>query len=140
MLRYMPTVAVLSMVVWSVGCDRREESSPAVRQPAPRTDVTPRVDNTARNEVDRSGQTKTPGDQAQSSEGIRITADIRRAILDDKAMSMNAQNCKIITDATGVVTLRGVVESHAEKEAVATKAQKVVGDGKVVNELEVKTH
>jgi hyperosmotically inducible protein len=95
-------------------------------------------DNTARNEVDRSGDTKTPMDQSESSAAIRITADIRRAIMDDKSMSTGAQNCKIITDDAGVVTLRGVVSSQAEKDSIAAKATGVVGVKQVDNQLEVK--
>jgi osmotically-inducible protein OsmY len=95
-------------------------------------------DNTARNEVDRSGDTKTPMDQSESSAAIRITADIRRAIMDDSSMSTGAQNCKIITDDAGVVTLRGVVTSQAEKDSIAAKATGVVGVKQVDNQLEVK--
>jgi osmotically-inducible protein OsmY len=58
----------------------------------------------------------------------------------DKAMSMNAQNCKIITDKSGVVTLRGVVDSQAEKDAIQAKAQAVAGVTRVDNQLEVKTN
>jgi len=55
-------------------------------------------------------------------------------------MSTNAQNCKIITDKAGIVTLRGPVNSQAEKDAIAAKAQAIAGVTKVVNELEVKTN
>lgn len=103
---------------------------------APYTDTQP--DNTARNEVDRSGNTQTPMDQSESSEDIRITAEIRRAIMDDDSMSMNAQNCKVITDETGVVTLRGVVDSPAERDMIEAKARAVAGVARVDNQLEVK--
>ena len=77
-------------------------------------------------------------DQSNSSADIKITADIRRAIMDDKAMSINAQNCKIITDKSGVVTLRGPVASQTEKDAIESKAKAIAGVSSVVNELEVK--
>jgi osmotically-inducible protein OsmY len=79
-------------------------------------------------------------DQSQSGDDVKVTAAIRRAIMDDKAMSMNAQNCKIITDKSGVVTLRGVVDSQAEKDAIQAKAQAVAGVTRVDNQLEVKTN
>jgi len=97
------------------------------------------ADNTSRNRDDLNNNTKTPESQSNSSEHIKITADIRRAIMDDDTMSVNAQNCKIITDKNGVVTLRGPVASQAEKDAIQAKAEIVVGAGRVVNELEVKT-
>lgn len=78
--------------------------------------------------------------QSESSADIKTTASIRRAIMDDKTMSTNAQNCKIITDKSGMVTLRGVVDSQAEKDAVAAKARGIAGDAKVDNQLEVKTN
>ena len=53
-------------------------------------------------------------------------------------MSMNAQNCKIITDKSGIVTLRGPVASQAEKDAIEAKAKTIAGVTSVVNELEVK--
>ncbi len=77
-------------------------------------------------------------DQSENSSDIKITAEIRRAIMDDKAMSTNAQNCKIMTDK-GAVTLRGVVESQAEKDAIEAKARTVAGASSVTNLLEIKT-
>jgi hyperosmotically inducible protein len=58
--------------------------------------------------------------------------------MSDSAMSINAQNCKIITQK-GAVTLRGPVASQAEKDAIAAKAKAVPGVTSVTNELEVKT-
>lgn len=97
------------------------------------------ADNTARNR-DPAPAAKSPMEQSNASEDVRITADIRRAIMDDEAMSVNAQNCKIITERSGVVTLRGPVESQSEKEAIVAKAKAVRGVTRVVNDLEVKTN
>lgn len=85
-----------------------------------------------------SQDTKTPMDQSESSANIRITADIRKAILDDKSMSVNAQNCKVITESTGVVTLRGPVNSQAEKDAIGAIAKAVAGVTRVDNLLDIK--
>ncbi len=78
-------------------------------------------------------------DQSNATADIKITAEIRRAIMDDKSMSVNGQNCKVITEK-GVVTLRGPVNSQSEKDAIATKARAVAGVSSVINELEVKTN
>ena len=98
------------------------------------------ADNTANNKNDGHKDVKTPIDQSESSSSIKITADIRRAIMEDSTMSVNAQNVKIITDEAGVVTLRGVVNSQAEKDSVETKAKAVVGVTRVDNQLEIKTN
>ena len=110
----------------------------ATPTPGP-TSAPKQADNTGRNRDDTSAD-KTPMDQSNSSADIKVTAEIRRAIMDDKSMSTNAQNCKIITDKAGVVTLRGPVASQAEKDAIAAKAQAVAGVSRVVNELEVKAN
>lgn len=98
-----------------------------------------KADNTARNKVDRDSSTKTPVDQSNTSADTRITADVRRAIVDDGSLSTNAHNCKVITES-GVVTLRGPVNSQAEKDAVEAKAKSVPGVASVVNQLEIKTN
>ena len=52
-------------------------------------------------------------------------------------MSINAQNCKVICDKA-VVTLRGVVNSQAEKDTIGAKAMAVAGVISVDNQLVVK--
>jgi len=96
------------------------------------------ADNTARNKVDRDSNTKTPLDQSESSPDIKITAEIRREIMKAENMSTNAQNSKIITDK-GVVTLRGPVNSSAEKDKIGALASNVAGVVRVDNQLEIKT-
>src|ERR1700720_460303 len=71
---------------------------------------TPAADNTKKNQRDRSGETKTSGDQSNSSQDVKITAAIRRAVVRDHSLSMTAKNVKIIT-SNGMVTLRGPVKS-----------------------------
>ena len=94
------------------------------------------ADNTGRNVRDRDDQTLTPGDQGESAADREVTANVRKAIVADDALSMNAHNVKIITQ-NGVVTLRGPVENAAEKSSVAAKAQKVAGVKRVDNQLEI---
>ena len=98
---------------------------------------TPAADNTRKNERDRSGETMTSGDQSNSPEDVKITADIRRAVIGDNSLSMTAKNVKIIT-ANGTVTLRGPVKNDAEKTKIAELAQSAAGNAKIDNQLEVK--
>jgi sporulation protein YlmC with PRC-barrel domain len=98
------------------------------------------VDNTKRNIRDRDGATLTPEDQGSSEQDREITRLIRRSIVIEPGAdndSVNARNVKIIT-VNGTVTLRGVVESQAEKDSIEARAKRVAGVTKVTNQLEVK--
>ena len=95
------------------------------------------ADNTSKNQRDRSGETRTSGDQSNSSEDVKTTATIRRAIVKDHSLSATAKNVKIIT-ADGTVTLRGPVKNEAEKTKIAELAQLAAGNAKIDNQLEVK--
>jgi hyperosmotically inducible protein len=98
---------------------------------------TPAADNTKKNQRDRSGETKTSGDQSNSSEDVKITAAIRRAVVRDHSLSMTAKNVKIIT-SNGMVTLRGPVKSDAEKAKIVELARSTAGNAKIDNQLEVR--
>lgn len=117
------------------GCEQRQPSS----NPPPASNTAPNADNTARNKSDSEPDRKTPIDQSNSADAIRITAEIRKAIINDSTMSMTAHNCKVITQDGGVVTLRGPVESQNEKDAIETIAKSVAGVTRVDNQLEVKS-
>ncbi|MCC5785287.1 MAG: BON domain-containing protein [Phycisphaerales bacterium] len=78
-------------------------------------------------------------DQSQSSEHVQLTADVRRAVLAEDSLSMGAKNCKIITDKSGRVWLRGAVNTQTEKEMIERIARRIAGEDTVTNELEVKT-
>jgi len=132
---------VVAMSAIMIGCDQQSNQPSAARNPpSPSTTTTTvaNADNTARNRNDLDQKTVTPLDQSNSAANIKITADIRRAILDDKSMSTNAQNCKVITEKNGMVTLRGPVESQIEKDAIEALAKAVAGVTSVSNQLEVK--
>ncbi|TVQ81480.1 MAG: BON domain-containing protein [Phycisphaeraceae bacterium] len=135
-------IIAIGSLLFAVGCDNRNETTTPTNRDlnTDRSSTVPTqrdADNTARNRGDGATQNLTPIAQSQSMEHIRLTADIRRAVLDDDRMSMNAQNCKIITSKDGVVTLRGVVNSTAERDAVEAHAARIAGEANVVNQLEV---
>lgn len=120
-----------------LGCDDYSGTGEVPKAPAsnPPPAPPPAADNTAKN---RNDTDPTPLNQGQGETDIKITADIRRAIMDDASMSASAQNCKVITQ-DGVVTLRGPVASQAEKDAIEAKAKAVAGVARVDNQLEVKS-
>ena len=101
------------------------------------TNVTTKADNTARNVRDRNDQTLTPFDQGNSKADVATTAQIRKEIVADENMSVNAKNVKIIT-TEGRVTLRGPVDSAEEKRLIGEIADRIARAGNVDNQLEVK--
>jgi hyperosmotically inducible periplasmic protein len=72
--------------------------------------------------------------QSNQSSDIAITRNIRRALMKDKSLSLEAHNVTIITKG-GKVTLKGRVESAAEKQTVESAASNVAGVGNVENQL-----
>ncbi len=95
------------------------------------------ADNTAKNVRDRQDSAKTPIDQNENQTDVSMTANIRSRVMDAK-LSINAQNVKIITQ-DGRVTLRGPVNSEAEKVRIEEIAKSVAGD-KVDSQLELKAN
>jgi len=94
-------------------------------------------DNTATNERDRSGETKTSGDQSNSSADIKTTQAIRQALMKDGELSTTAKNIKVIT-ANGHVTLRGPVKTTQEKAKIDQLAKSAAGGAQIDNQLDVK--
>jgi hyperosmotically inducible protein len=123
------TLLLLSMVL-IVGCSKDRSEDKQVSQTAAEPD------NSGRNVRDRSGDTKTPGDQSENEADRTITQNIRQAITGDESLSTNAKNVKIITN-DGTVTLRGPVKSEKEKTEIEAKAKQVAGVKRVDNQLEV---
>ena len=95
------------------------------------------LENTEINVRDKGNTTLTPEDQKETESDIKITADIRQAIIKNKSLSVDAQNIKIIT-RNGVVTLRGPVESKKESKKIKKIAKHTPGVLKVDNQLEIK--
>lgn len=93
-------------------------------------------DNTGINERDRSPAALTPMDQGNSAEDLRITADIRKALMKEDALSFTAKNVKVITRG-GYVLLRGPVKTTIEKERIDAIARAAAGVIKVDDQLEV---
>lgn len=97
------------------------------------------ADNTGRNQRDEETRNGTllPTDQAKgSARDVEITRRIREAIMNNDGFSTNAQNIKIIT-LKGKTTLRGPVESTAERAKLLSIARQVAGARAVNSQLEV---
>ena len=131
MMRILHLSALFLVSMALVNCDMQTGQ---VEKKKPET--TADADNTARNERDRNPATQLPTDQAENEADRDISANVRKAVVADDSLSVNAQNIKIVT-SNGNVTLRGPVKSEREKEAIEAKAKQVVGVHAVTNLLEV---
>ena len=97
-------------------------------------DPAPKADNTKTNK--RKDDAPTADQQKNNKSDVDVTAEIRRAVMDDKSLSVYAHNVKIIAQ-DGMVTLKGPVRSEAEKTTIEQKAAAVVGQAKVKNLIEI---
>lgn len=122
----MRAFAFVAMAACLVGC-MQESRSTALRP-----------DDTGVNVRDRDGATVTPADQSQNQADINVTAQIRKDILAQEDLSVNARNVKVVT-ADGHVTLRGPVQSQGEKDRIGEIARQAAGGKEVKNLLEVNT-
>lgn len=112
-------------------CDGGSSSTTTTSAPPPAT----APNNTAVNTRDKPADSITAGAQGQNKNDVQTTADIRKRVMDAK-LSVDAQNCKIVTQ-NGKVTLRGPVKTQDEKDTIAKLATDVAGTGNVDNQLEV---
>jgi hypothetical protein len=119
-----------TVIAPAAGTTREDASRANPTQPAA-------PDNTKVNERDRSSAAQTPLDQRENESDLKITQQIRQAVMADDSLSFTAKNVKIIT-AGGKVTLRGTVKTDAERSAIEAAARKVAGERQVDNQIEVK--
>ena len=95
------------------------------------------ADNTKVNKRDRKSGAVTADQQKENANDREISANIRKALRDNKELSTYAHNVKIVTQ-NGMVTLKGPVRSQEEKTAVEAKAAEIAGAGKVKSMISVK--
>jgi hyperosmotically inducible protein len=124
-------VAAAALAVAACSDERRTEMGDVAANRVAANDA----DNTARNARDRDGGTVTPLDQSNSATDVELTQKIRQGITNNDAMSVQARNVKVVSQS-GAVTLRGPVESQAEKDAIESVARSA-GAARVDNQIEI---
>jgi len=136
----MKYLALTSLVlVGAVQCDRRGE--PVTLQEVTVTGDRnladqPAADNTGANASDRSTTTLTAGEQPMRESDATVVRDVRRAVMAEEGLSLNARNVKIIA-VDGVVTLRGPVNSERERDVIESLAARQPNVTRIENALEV---
>src|SRR4051812_10876041 len=117
-------MSVLALVLW-------------VGRPASGFSQEPKkADNTEVNKRDRNQAEPTADQQKENRSDRDITQQIRKAITDDKSLSTDARNIKVITQ-NGSVTLKGPVRSEEEKKAIEDKAREIAGKNNVTSEIDI---
>lgn len=104
-------------------------------QPQKEPKVTPPTGDESKQHTSM-GESKTPFNQLENKYDRAITQKIRKAIVANKNLSMNAKNIKIISEE-GFVTLRGWVNSDEEKLLIDKITRNTSGVNKVDNQLEI---
>lgn len=112
-----------------------EATRPAARSDANASEARA-PDNTKVNERDTSRAALTPVDQGENATDLKVTQQIRQAVMNDSSLSFAAKNVKIIT-VNRKVTLRGPVKTEAERSSIDAAARKIAGAAMVDNQLEV---
>lgn len=97
--------------------------------------------NQKRYVTDANGQqngadTRGVADSDDNGGDIKVSQDVRQALMKDSSLSANAQNISVITNE-GVVTLKGNVNSAKDKANVESVVKKVAGVKSVDNQLNV---
>jgi hyperosmotically inducible periplasmic protein len=93
-------------------------------------------DNTKVNQRDKNQNAATADQQKENQSDRELARQIRKSVVQDKSLSTNAHNVKIIAQ-NGMVTLKGPVNSEQEKQAIEAKASQIAGTDKVTSELQV---
>lgn len=93
-------------------------------------------DNTAVNFRDRSVMELTAQDQPNSARATETTRRIRAELTTDSALSTYAKNVKIIVIGD-LITLKGPVNSDAERTKILRTAGNMAPGYKIENQLEV---
>lgn len=134
-MRHVTWVLLISLVCFGAACSNDTNTiKKDTETPSSTTTPPPDADNTARNADQPAAAGATA--QSETEADIQVSAAVRKAVVDDKALSTNAHNVKITT-SNGVVTLRGPVKSEQEKSSIESKAKAVAGVARVENLLEV---
>ena len=94
------------------------------------------ADNTKVNQRDKNSASTTADQQKENQTDRELTRQIRRSLMQDKSLSTNAHNVKIIAQ-NGAVVLKGPVNSAEEKQSVEAKATQIAGADKVTSQLEI---
>src|SRR5689334_13203923 len=121
MTRDRSVFAVLALaLIVAQGCKKSENAAMAPESTGPTQSEGPSSTLTPGSAAPETGSSATAQDQPQNPSDLALVQAVRQELVGDKALSMSAQNVKIVA-VDGQVTLRGQVQSPREKDEIATK-------------------
>lgn len=94
-------------------------------------------DNTKMNKGENGSMKHSADSGAQTHSDLQLMKEIRKAVVSDGSLSTYAHNVKIMAKS-GKVTLKGPVHTEEEKSTIEAHAQKIAGEGNVINKITVK--
>lgn len=99
----------------------------------------PAADNTAQNRGATQPDAVTADKQIKDNKknDVKVLAAVRKSIMAEKGLSMDAKNCKLRYTKDGSLILRGPVDSDQEKTRIGELAAGCAGVTQVTNELTV---
>lgn len=90
------------------------------------------------NKRDQKAGAVTADQQKMNQSDRELTRSIRKSVVADKSLSTYAHNVKIISQY-GTVTLKGPVNSEAERKSIVAKAVEATHDAaKVIDQISIK--
>lgn len=95
------------------------------------------ADNSGQNSADRDTSAVTPEKQSNADADVKVTREIRRALVKDASLSVYAHNLKIITTKDHVVYLRGPVGSSDDVAKIVSLAEQNSAGYPVKNQISV---
>jgi hypothetical protein len=96
-----------------------------------------KADNTKQNRGALEENAVVADKQGNGKEQIKILANIRKVIMQQKDLSMDAKNIKILVSDSNFAVIRGPVDSAAEKERVEELVKTCAGVKGIKTELSV---
>jgi osmotically-inducible protein OsmY len=132
MTRYAPLVLIALATSTAIACDNLDA-----------TDTTRTTAATTQLLDDSKLNPNEPGTRAALSQSnapadLVTTQVIREALMTDDGLSTSAKNVAVIT-SNGTITLRGTVNTDAEKQNVDGKAIAAAGQNRVDDRIDVVT-
>lgn len=96
-----------------------------------------KADNTKQNQGALEENAVVADKQGNGKEQIKILGNIRKVIMDQKDLSMDAKNIKILVSDSNFVVLRGPVNSVEEKERLEELVKSCAGVKGIKTQLSV---
>lgn len=117
---------MLSAVILTSGIGIYAQTTPSGAKP----------DNTKVNKQDRSAGAPTADQGKNNKSDVKLAAEVRKAIRNDKSLSTYAKNVKVIAQG-GQITLKGPVRTEEEKQAVVSAAKSAAGGANVTDDITI---